>query len=432
MNPEEEEEIATDSMYNIDELDPLGDPLALDDEIGDRTLDAGVGSVYASRNSTLSDLDSSDDGQIILVDVNTLKNAFTIPVSYADTALDIVSSSHTTDIDALSLETNGEPTLLEVNVSADDGIGEVTFEPIALSLDDEIIEEVEGARSDGSDSGLGLELCAGLLPEKSNVSQIATTPQPTRSNLKRRSDSHDQIDEVDAKKPKRNIQFNGVTVYYFPRIQGFTCVPSQGGCTLGMSPKHCEQKSFSLSEHMAEQKRIHRQQMLDRSPRPPSSLSNHSSVNAILNSAPISLSVPTSSGTLSITSSVSQSANDDRSQSSTEESDSEEDILSDNSSSELDTETIGFLQPVSQRQRRALLKAAGVEEIASSEKNECRDIRASREFCGCSCRDYCDPETCFCSQSGIKCQVRNSFQKFHIIITNRFLMKLILFFFNTF
>lgn len=222
------------------------------------------------------------------------------------------------------------------------------------------------------------------------------TVRPTRSNLKRRSDPCDQIDAIEMKKPKRNIQFTDVTVFYFPRIQGFTCVPSQGGCTLGMTSKHIDEKSFTLNEHISEQKRIHRQQMLDRA-RPPPSLASLLPSPVLLNSN--QMNAPSVASTSASTSA------DDRSRSSTEESDSEEDILSDNSSSELDTETIGFLQPVSQKQRRALLKAAGVREIASSEKNECRDIRASREFCGCSCRDYCDPETCLCSQAGIKCQV---------------------------
>lgn len=198
-------------------------------------------------------------------------------------------------------------------------------------------------------------------------------------------------------------------MFYFPRIQGFTCVPSQGGCTLGMTAKHIDEKSFSLNEHIAEQKRIHRQQMLERSPRPPSSLST-SSLNAILPNPALlatnQLTVPTP--TMATLTTTATNSTDDRSRSSTEESDSEEEILSDNSGSELDTETIGFLQPVSQKQRRALLKAAGVREIVSSEKNECRDIRASREFCGCSCRDYCDPETCLCSQAGIKCQVSHT------------------------
>lgn len=39
------------------------------------------------------------------------------------------------------------------------------------------------------------------------------------------------------------------------------------------------------------------------------------------------------------------------------------------------------------------------------EKDECRDIRTSREYCGCCCKGYCDPDTCTCSQGGIKCQV---------------------------
>lgn len=206
-------------------------------------------------------------------------------------------------------------------------------------------------------------------------------------------------------------------------------MPSQGGCTLGMGAKHFDEKLFTLNEHIAEQKRIHRQQLLERSPRPPSALSTNSLHSILPNPALLpttnQLTVHTStlspgpSGSSSVAASaaasaaavaaaavqVAATAADDRSHSSTEESDSEEDILSDNSGSELDTETLGFLQPVSQRQRRALLKAAGVREILSSEKNECRDIRTSREFCGCSCRDYCDPETCLCSQSGIKCQV---------------------------
>lgn len=66
----------------------------------------------------------------------------------------------------------------------------------------------------------------------------------------------------------------------------------------------------------------------------------------------------------------------------------------------------GIFQPVPTRQRRALLRAAGVHKIDSIEKDECRDIRTSREFCGCACKVYCDPDTCACSQAGIKCQVK--------------------------
>ena len=73
--------------------------------------------------------------------------------------------------------------------------------------------------------------------------------------------------------------------------------------------------------------------------------------------------------------------------------------------SEADSEVYGFLQPVTARQRRAILKAAGVRKIDVNEKDECRQLRISREVCGCACRSYCDPDTCECSLAGIKCQV---------------------------
>jgi len=72
---------------------------------------------------------------------------------------------------------------------------------------------------------------------------------------------------------------------------------------------------------------------------------------------------------------------------------------------DLDLDNYYFLQPVPTRQRRLLLREAGVRKIDSLEKDECRDIRTSREFCGCSCKSYCDPDSCSCAQAGIKCQV---------------------------
>lgn len=35
------------------------------------------------------------------------------------------------------------------------------------------------------------------------------------------------------KKAKKSVQFKDITVYYFNRLQGFTCVPTEGGSTLG-------------------------------------------------------------------------------------------------------------------------------------------------------------------------------------------------------
>lgn len=54
------------------------------------------------------------------------------------------------------------------------------------------------------------------------------SPPPGRSLLKRRAGAEGglSLDSPPAKK-KRSITFDGVTVFYFPRAQGFTCVPSQ-------------------------------------------------------------------------------------------------------------------------------------------------------------------------------------------------------------
>lgn len=64
-----------------------------------------------------------------------------------------------------------------------------------------------------------------------------------------------------------------------------------------------------------------------------------------------------------------------------------------------------FLQPLTTKKRRVLLRSSGVKKIDVEEKHELRAIRISREDCGCDCRVFCDPETCACSVAGIKCQV---------------------------
>lgn len=84
----------------------------------------------------------------------------------------------------------------------------------------------------------------------------------------------------------------------------------------------------------------------------------------------------------------------------------EEDSNSESSDEEtLNVDDYYFLQPLPARQRRILLRQAGIKKIDAIEKEECREIRSSREFCGCECRVYCDPDTCLCSKSGIRCQV---------------------------
>lgn len=157
-NPGEEEEIATDSIYNIDDIGPLDDPLALDDEYDGRTFE-NSGSAYESTNTTLSELDSSDDGRIILVDVNSLKNSFS--ASATSTYASTTRSKGRTGSSPSSDRNNGQTSSSATTK---------TYDPIGLSLADETSEEVEGARSDGSDSGLGLEICSNLVSDQATTS----------------------------------------------------------------------------------------------------------------------------------------------------------------------------------------------------------------------------------------------------------------------
>uniref|UniRef100_A0A673TQC3 Cysteine and serine rich nuclear protein 1 n=1 Tax=Suricata suricatta TaxID=37032 RepID=A0A673TQC3_SURSU len=62
------------------------------------------------------------------------------------------------------------------------------------------------------------------------------------------------------KRPGR-VTFDGITVFYFPRCQGFTSVPSRGGCTLGMAPRHNACRRFSLAEFAQEQTRVRREKL---------------------------------------------------------------------------------------------------------------------------------------------------------------------------
>ncbi|XP_043192700.1 actin cytoskeleton-regulatory complex protein pan1-like [Amphibalanus amphitrite] len=193
---------------------------------------------------------------------------------------------------------------------------------------------------------------------------------PTRSNLKRKSDG--TTGDSAPKRPRRGIQFDGVTVFYFPRAQGFTCIPSQGGSTLGMADEHSHVERFTLTDHVNEQRMAHRE-LLTRL---------RVKQRKLQRLAPFQPSA-----------------------SSSEESDAGSEEGSDLSDSELDVDSYFFLRPVSTRQRRALLRASGVRKIEPMEKDECRDIRTSREFCGCACKVVCRPDNCQCAGAGIKCQV---------------------------
>lgn len=176
-----------------------------------------------------------------------------------------------------------------------------------------------------------------------------------------------------------NVHFESVTVYYFNRRQGFTSVPTQGGSTLGMSPRHSGVRQFTLREFAMEQKRSHRKMLRDHL--------KEEKLNAIK----LKL---TKNGTVSSLEADTLTIDDI----------SEDDLDVDNT----EVDDYFFLQPLTTRRRRTLLRASGVRRIDVEEKHELRALRMSREECGCRCQGICDPETCACSLAGIKCQVNGT------------------------
>lgn len=212
-----------------------------------------------------------------------------------------------------------------------------------------------------------------------------------------------------AKKTKKKISFSSVTAYYFPRAQGFTCIPSQGGSTLGMALKHSHEESFTLAEHANYQRRNHRRLLLQlRKRRKSRSATKASEEDAVAAAAATALALEATNSTLEVFASNSNpdtKNKNDVKESDSDDSDADGQQISDVSDSELEVDNYYFLQPVPTRQRRVLLRESGIGKIETSEKDDCRQIRVSRESCGCSCQGYCDPESCSCAQSGIQCQV---------------------------
>ncbi|XP_061442714.1 cysteine/serine-rich nuclear protein 1 [Rhineura floridana] len=182
------------------------------------------------------------------------------------------------------------------------------------------------------------------------------------------------------KKSKRlkrnNVEFDRVTVFYFQRCQGFTSVPSRGGCTLGMVNKHGFSREFTLAEFSKEQVTVRREKLKERL--------KEEKLEALKWKL-------TMNGT---------KESEEASQLTTD------DISDDNvDASGAELEDGFFLQPYPAKKRRALLKAMGVKKIDKEEKRDLHSIRLSREDCGCDCQEFCDPETCSCSLAGIKCQM---------------------------
>ncbi|XP_058040034.1 cysteine/serine-rich nuclear protein 1 [Ahaetulla prasina] len=179
-----------------------------------------------------------------------------------------------------------------------------------------------------------------------------------------------------SKRQKKNkVEFGLVTVFYFPRCQGFTAVPSCGGCTLGMARKHRYAREFTMSEFCKQQQIVRREKLKDR-------LKQEK-----LEALKMKL---TMNGT--------------------KESEEAKRLTVDDISvddvdfSNLDLSSNYFLQPYPTKKRCALLRSMGVKKIDRQEKRQLQRIRRSRGNCGCNCQGFCDSETCSCSLAGIKCQ----------------------------
>ncbi|XP_063777896.1 cysteine/serine-rich nuclear protein 1 [Pseudophryne corroboree] len=179
-----------------------------------------------------------------------------------------------------------------------------------------------------------------------------------------------------AKRVKKNkVEFDGVMVFYFQRCQGFTSVPSRGGCTLGMRRKHSYSHQYTMEEFSREQLNRRREKLKERL--------KEQKLVALQN-------MFTKNGTVESEKANNLSIDDI----------CDEDI--DLNNAEIDDGFSPRMYPP--KKRRALLKCEGVKKIDKAEKQELNEIRKSRQECGCDCQDFCEPETCSCHLAGIKCQ----------------------------
>lgn len=173
---------------------------------------------------------------------------------------------------------------------------------------------------------------------------------------------------------KGNVRFGLVTVFLFQRCQGFSSVPSHGGCTLGMVRWHTTCQQFTLAEHAEEQQRLRMERLRERH--------QEERLEALRQKMIIS-------GTLTVAEAATLTVSDV----------ADEDVDLTNLKDD------GSLRPYSSKRRRALLRSAGVVRIDREEKKQLQELRQLRKDCGCHCQGFCEPETCACSQAGIKCQM---------------------------
>ncbi|CAH8624403.1 unnamed protein product [Schistosoma curassoni] len=262
----------------------------------------------------------------------------------------------------------------------------------------------------------------------------------------------------------KSIKFSGVTVYSFARQQGFSSIPDNGWCTLGMAQKHFSVSRLDLRQHRILQKLRRRQQKLfsqkcqfvadisgrgrgknkirgkgkranglcSRSPgdscrvpilSPPPPLSPQISYdkvnsvdqtdNAILSShatpPPPCLSPPSPRRFLHTLdeSLVNNNICNSLDSLDTDSEASLDYVPSINSSKRTQNNSREKLMPIHSAARIRLLRSSGVVEIDESERLVCSFIRAMRSRVGCNCgpKNSCIPGQCSCADDGIPCQV---------------------------
>merc|ERR1719150_1718953 len=137
-----------------------------------------------------------------------------------------------------------------------------------------------------------------------------------------------ECDGSEESKKRRRGAFDQVKVFRFRRRQGYVCVPSQGGNTLGMEDSHYGMEVMSVAEH--------------------ASLRRREALAAEASEAGPSASHNTE-GELAIGSGLDQRTG----------------------ASDVDEDFTSILLPVDSKERRVVLRRVGVSEIDVSEKEQC-------------------------------------------------------------
>jgi cysteine/serine-rich nuclear protein len=228
-------------------------------------IDSEEGAASSGSDSEAHFLDGIQDTLVeSSKDLATSVNTLEIPTDVLETNSDVVGTPSdnrqiTSDHTLSNFEHSEYVTVnLKKKSSVQGEVAESFFElpVIGSSGPSDVQQAAMGLNYSSSQSQPSAEEDAdlGSILDSASASNSSTTRQ---SNLKR----HLPYDVQDGPQSKRKkaISFDKVTVYYFPRAQGFTCVPSQGGSTLGMASQHAHVQQFSILEHAVEQRRLHRQ-----------------------------------------------------------------------------------------------------------------------------------------------------------------------------